>query len=378
MTTWKEREIERYRNGEYKSIPPRWNRELDKGLLDRTFVHISQKNPALLADTESDDKGERDIQTPIKPGKYLRKFFPDLSDSEVQRFVGYFLELNDIQELQFANTADDIEQVYLNGPNSCMSKSCDCYQSNEHPTRVYASGDLEVAYIGDISHPTARTVIYPDKMTYARIYGDADRILPGLKAYGFEKGSLEGARILKKEQGYDIFIAPYLDGEATCLEHSPDGKYLIIRKHGDIDGETQTGLTGDCCTCEDCGCTISEDDQYNDDYNTYCCDCYSERYTYCEHCCEDVFRDDTYYVDGDTVCYHCVTESGNFFYCDDCNNYKHLDNHGGTNTSEEPVCDNCGHNYEYSQCGDYLMDKQNGEECPCGCVEEEEEEEEEK
>src|SRR5690242_12865003 len=41
------------------------------------YVHVSASDPKLLAYTQDADKGRRNIQTPVKPGRYLTRYFSD-------------------------------------------------------------------------------------------------------------------------------------------------------------------------------------------------------------------------------------------------------------------------------------------------------------
>src|ERR1700680_3312611 len=45
------------------------------GVARTHFPHVSMSNKSMLAYTESSEKGARDIQTQMKPGAYLAKFF---------------------------------------------------------------------------------------------------------------------------------------------------------------------------------------------------------------------------------------------------------------------------------------------------------------
>src|SRR4051812_29879093 len=47
----------------------------DNGATRYHYLHVSANDPKLLAYTADADKGRRNIQTPIKPGKYLAKYF---------------------------------------------------------------------------------------------------------------------------------------------------------------------------------------------------------------------------------------------------------------------------------------------------------------
>ena len=48
------------------------------------YAHLSTANPGLIAFTDTPEKAAADIQTPIKPGRYLARFYPNLASHEVR------------------------------------------------------------------------------------------------------------------------------------------------------------------------------------------------------------------------------------------------------------------------------------------------------
>lgn len=254
--------------------------------LSKHFAHVAKSDPSKIAFVEDDAKGRADRITVMKPGRFLTKFFSDvLTPEEIGDLANRFIARSKPGTLHFAKTADEIERVYLEGPSSCMAHDASDYQSSEHPVRVYAAGDLQVAYIvrGDI---TARAVVWPEKKIYGRIYGDADRLRPALEKEGYTEGYLTGARLLRiEDDGY--LICPYLDGDCTVRD---EGDYLVIG--GDIDADSTSGLIEDYrISCECCGDRINP---HRDDYSyvqvdrwgnqeVYCSHCEENRTVYCEH-----------------------------------------------------------------------------------------------
>lgn len=249
-----------------------------KAEAEHHYAHVSQKHPGKVAFTETPEKGAQDIQATMNVGRYLTRFY-DLPESNVRDYANQFLAKYGELQLRFADTADEIERVYVNGPRSCMSYERSSYESSIHPTRVYAAGDLAVAYLtaaDDEEHITSRVLCWPEKKTYGRVYGDEkiETFLDGL-GYSQHDDFASGARMLKiLEDG--CYVVPYVDalyGADDC------GKFLRIRHRGEVDCETTTGLSGYRGTCENCG------DHYDDENEGGYIDSLDQRW--CQHCYEN-------------------------------------------------------------------------------------------
>lgn len=215
------------------------------------YAHVSMKHPGKIAFTETPEKGAQDIQATMNPGRYLKQFY-DLDEDTIRTMANEFLAKYGDVQLKFGHTADEFEHIYTNGPNSCMSHAASEYASDEHPVRVYAAGDLAVAYLvsGDEEHITARAICWPEEKTYGRIYGDADKLDRLLEAAGFtqDENCAKGARMLKVEQD-GAYVVPYVD---YIYRAHVKGKFLIIDPHGDISCEGTNGLSATRHVCDHC------------------------------------------------------------------------------------------------------------------------------
>lgn len=234
---WKQREQARFDSGEYQRLPE-WFRHRPEH-----YAHHATGRDGMISFTDGPEKGAADRQTRIKPGTYLARFFPELGDYNITSAARSFAEAFDKSHvLKLATTPEEIVRVYVNGPNSCMSGGRSAYHCHGHPTEVYASGDLAVAYITDpgSGKPTARAVVWPEKKQYVRIYGDSNRLLAALRDEGYQQGTLEGARLVKELQDEDNkhYKMPFLDG---CGLARDDGEFLVIDSKGYI---TCTGTEG--------------------------------------------------------------------------------------------------------------------------------------
>ena len=262
--TWHKREVERFKQKEY--ICPPWQAcaICNKGLVLPEFTALSpipghfthlNEDPKLIAYTKDAKNGERDIQTPIKPGRYLKQFYTNLSATEIATLSGLILlRGNEASLIEYGETPDDMERVFCSGPSTCMTKPVKEYESYPiHPVRAYAGPDLKVAFIknpqkGNIA---ARALIWPEKKIYTQLVGDGTygtyrtALANGLESQGYTQGSLSGARIsaidpLSPTTGKRRFVAPVID---YCNSYQFDevGKCLIIHPNGPIKGYSGYG-----------------------------------------------------------------------------------------------------------------------------------------
>jgi hypothetical protein len=136
--SWLLREIARLESGEHERLPFEsyvWFKCVEgRG---QRFPHVAKKDPSKIAFTESAEKGMRDIQTVIAPGRYLERFYAEIITAELIRDLArdYVTRLI-TPEFKIARMSDEIVYVYQHGPDSCMSKSLHEYESKEHPVSV--------------------------------------------------------------------------------------------------------------------------------------------------------------------------------------------------------------------------------------------------
>lgn len=244
---WKARQQRRIETGELTPLPPEW----DLVPIQDHFAHLSKKNPRLIAFTESEEKGIIDRVTAVKPGGYLIRFYPQLDENERKRYAAY---IDKGDGLQFAWTEDEIEWVYESGTireeeddngvcSSCMTRK---YQKGQyasdflspiHPVRVYAAGDLAIAYrCGKSGNVAERGLVWPEKKIYGRIYSDGShRLKKLLDEEGFKPfrtQDLNGARlkrVLFQMSGNDHFVIPHVDAGPV-----PGSGAALVRDGGDF------------------------------------------------------------------------------------------------------------------------------------------------
>lgn len=318
--SWKLREQARFDDGTYKRLP--WA-SYEWAIADH-FAHVSNVDDNLVAYTRDNTAGVADKQLRVRPGRYLEQHYRHvLSQDDIRHWCAVFDRDQGRGELLFADTADGIQSVYENGPNSCMSDPAANYDSEIHPTCVYAAGDLGIAYMENEERVTARALVWAERKIYGRMYGDENRLEALLKEAGFTHGSnardWEGARLLRVEQD-DRFVAPYLDYPMDSV--SDNGTYLIVSSYGDICCRHTEGLSAPACTCDCCG--------------------------------ESMDQDESSHVNGESWCESCV--DSHCFFCSGCKEYCHNDDYAGRRNDDESLCDSCACHYTQCESCEYLSD----------------------
>ena len=222
------------------------------------FPHVSVEEPQLVAYTPSPDYGVRDRQVRVKIGRYLQQFYGDVLTSEQIRSMANGLKT---LELRWATTADEMEHVYVNGPGSCMGGSKFGY--NDHPARVYASGDFKLAYLYDTvtEQITARGLVSVPGNYFVRLYGPEEVALRDmLQTEGIDRyASWDGERLtyIECDHGY---VMPYLDGgeQDAGLVRENGVRYWRIGHSGDVNvyanetcGYVREGPRGFCESCDE-------------------------------------------------------------------------------------------------------------------------------
>ena len=293
---WRKREMDKFTNGEYDI--PFWLVSYAETLLQYgydghdKFVHVSKLDPSKIAYTQDADKGERNIQTQIKVGSYIQQSTKEMPMTIVREIALAHAKHYAPNEVQFAISADDIVDVYANGPNSCMggqdtsgrvaSGKKDASFFNYindvscHPASVYGDSDLSLAYIKDDDRITARCLVWADKKIFGRSYGDSERIESALRNLGYQFGYFNGAKIkhIICENNREI-VLPYLDH----IQHVKvlNSEWLEIDRNGDILGDSTNGIANlNQESCENC------EDTCRETYEVYTGRRYSQ--SWCEGC----------------------------------------------------------------------------------------------
>lgn len=296
--SWKTREREKFRRGEYQV--PLWYDEpwykADTTHFDRYYPHVAKASPDKISITDTPEKGMQDVQTPIAPGKYLKRFFGKvLTADEIKEWANkHTEEWGKPLELIEAKTAEEMSTVYQMeaGFTSCMQKPIGMFSSLLNPTYVYGNGNLVLGYIADRRGKLlARALMIPDRRLVGRVYGDVHRFRAAVKAkYGFETFSdnrnfaiLDQAETLAIRFDNGGFIMPYVDGPLYA-SHTSAEKFTL--SHSTSNNARNTwGSIGAACMCARCGTQIKQgrmyrvfrDLTYHDVWVKWCHSCYATR-----------------------------------------------------------------------------------------------------
>lgn len=290
--SWQQREEWRFQWGASNYRHPVWTKESfwrnRSAALIQHYAHAAKKDPSSIAFTESDDKGMRDVQTVMKAGRYLKRFFGDvLTDKQIAFYAEWQRagnrppsDFTKTLKLEFATTPEAIVAAYAEGPGSCMRG----YEA----VQVYGAGDLAIACLVRPGPPRdgerrvlARALVWPAKKVVGRIYpneGDysdfsgpeesedvRNELLNRLLADGYRSTYSEGwdlfdgAKLLAISAGGGEYVMPYIDG--TCIDFH--GSHFTMSENGDISAESTCGtieFEDGGCVCGSCGDSFDEED----------------------------------------------------------------------------------------------------------------------
>jgi len=252
---WRARQQQRLDSGELKPLPATW----DLPPIDGHFLHLAADDEEMVSFFAKAEHAVLDKATVMTPTQYLARFYRQIGQEEMMRYARMVDHGN---EVFFAKTEDEIEKVY----ESCDATSCmtTWYQRNKakrdyfwspfHPTRVYAAGDLAIAYtLSKSGKPAERCICWPDKKLHGRIYSDnSGRLKRRMEMMGWREGdahAFAGARLLRhvvKHGGVDHFVVPYVDNDTEhgsgATRVRDNGDFLVIDPTGPMPASNTTGL----------------------------------------------------------------------------------------------------------------------------------------
>ncbi|TAU37806.1 hypothetical protein ELI44_32970 (plasmid) [Rhizobium ruizarguesonis] len=302
----------------------------------------SETVPGAVAYFQNLDKRVRNIRTPIKPGRFLQKFFGDiLTQEQIHEHALEWAGRFEHPDVTITQDADEIEKVYrARHLGSCMHFPEGGWEGSCHPARVYAGPDLGIAYLGSSEYPDARVLVWPARLLFFdKFYGDQSRLRSALVTMGYRAGDdsrFEGARIRRiRYQGN--YVVPYVD----CADWAEDdGEYLILGD-GDIELGRTNGLNVESepdYTCDDCGDGMSDDERnYISSIDRDVCDhCCERKYFFCEGSTEYHPNYDlapTRGGDG-SYSYSHVRDNRNWFKCEATDHYYHISQYTKVETYE--------------------------------------------
>lgn len=270
------------------------------------WPHISEKDPALLAYTRDDAKGQANLQTLTSVGKYVARHWPHVAD-HVRRDACALYTPDRMEFLP--GTVEDVIRSVQEGPKSCMQADFEVHPYEVYDPKLGWAAAVRFNAAGRIDGRALTWTSPTDSSvkgfvrTYARCmidpnsgYSNADQILAAwLESQGFKhwRGWLMGTPLAHVESRYKT-VLPYIDGDNDHVCISSDGgtQHLEICEadEADYQGDSTCGyaelvededeLIGEC-TC--CGNDVYEADnrihvgQHEEDLVGGCC---SDDYSY--------------------------------------------------------------------------------------------------
>lgn len=273
--TWQARERERFADGTYIRTP--WAVAGLERYVSH-YCHVSRENLEQVAYTPDEESGYRDRQVRCRPGKYLEEFYSEYFDkARRDRWIAEIIA-SAKRELKITSDPEECQRIYEGrgysgsaGWQSCMGPISHVSFRYGHPAVAYGGSDLALAYLGPIDAVLARSVVWPDKKIYTRIYGAAERMTAELERAGYRKGTMHGARLRRvncEKAGTGAIYMPYIDGFRDDAhpygQLDPHGEYITLGvPGGNVSLHTSThgyqyprGLSKTCEYCGDRRCAL--------------------------------------------------------------------------------------------------------------------------
>ena len=329
-------------SGEWVGLPPKIEKVLQSDPLnDVRIPHMSVDFPGLIAYNQSVEKIERDIQTTCRIGRYLSKFYPQLTDEDVRELVHDFEAAQVNYELEFIPNTDPHAWVeaYRDEVRASDSNYTSCMIKNDS-VGVYAYPDNDLTLIvlrNRDNRVIARTIGNTKLKGYIRAYTNREFISSNtfislLDKAGWSQNdrTLNDQKIHLKYNG-DAIVCPYIDGKHNHV--SVCGDHLLIGDVG-IDACNSDGLFQDLIECDNCGDDVDENNIiYIDDSDERVCSSCVEHYYVNVHTRRvntvlrrdddyDIIRcssDDEYYFEGDMEYFNIeiCSETDDYYFIND-------------------------------------------------------------
>lgn len=356
--------------GEYEAVPDEFPKVPGTGL------HVSTQDKHYVAFYPDHRHILRDVPLKIKPGRYLKRYFPHMSDDEIRvaaamiggdNYLTYHSDFHDMlaayRELHEAGIVA-----------SCMSS--DEWSESDHPLMVYHNSDVELAVLRNPAGKALSRALY-NKVTreFPMVYGNWEKMQVAMGAAGFKHGSLDGARINYIEHPYyrGCLVMPYIDGHrsldrsvnlSTNIDVDYHNQLVTINHNGAINCSETSGrveLT-ERATCDCCGGRFDEDDLIPvDDYG-------DERV--CDSCLGNHYyrvnsrRGDFYVHEGNVGNYIYIEYEGEY-YADELDaqraGYIWADYDGEWVSEDDAITLEDGRIASYNHIGNYVQEVENSD-----------------
>lgn len=219
-----------------------WHEDANKWLLDTllgtvpnklwftSLLRQSEDDPTKVAYTEKKRDGTyRHVKTTL--AKWLGRNCPDLPEAKRktihENYVLFVAPTPSGLGIQFTDTPEGFERVYTKADvSSCIGHDADHFQSPFHPVRIYAAGDLELAYHTDEDGEIdGRGICRKGTKHYVRWYGQGEPAMAKL-GYTQDRKCLNGARVAityGEDDADGRIVAPYIDGAYEWVSVDDEG-----------------------------------------------------------------------------------------------------------------------------------------------------------
>jgi hypothetical protein len=229
---------------------------------------------------------ERRVHERMRIGKYIRKYWPELNDAEIQNLTSINLIAQDQFRLYIATELEEcqklVQESHADGVSTCMTHEAEYYSLEYNPLDVLLGDDsFGYAVVRDSKKDgaiVARAIVNVEKKTYPMVYGRWEVIHELLEKEGFTHDSFDGSVLCVEFHGRDI-ILPYIDAKRSL-----DRSHHRAQRF-DFDEETMT-----VTLCQN-GAYIAEGTSGRHRVYTHLCVCCGERLRESEVSFYDRYRD---------------------------------------------------------------------------------------
>lgn len=270
------RELRRIEANEYVPLPDHISAMIPDSVYLREVPHLATKgtNMGKVAYTENARKGAEDVQSVMKPGKYLRRVLKNqITDDQHLKEMVAELRANSTFDVEITHDPDEAREVYMTGPDSCMahgqSRFDETFDLNDewrHPIEALffpdGSGTIGLVYVKSQGRPAARALINTESKTYPAFYV-ADWAPAARTAledwfeeneYSQDEEALVGCKIPRVDLKRNRILCPYIDHGNVGVTVLDDE---TLEVGGDLQADYQEGYVKEddnslmCDNCED-------------------------------------------------------------------------------------------------------------------------------
>lgn len=234
------------RDPNYTDPPDSWF--VINQITERVCAHGFFGDPEIVYFYRTDADFCHNRITKMKLGRFIKKVLNIEGEKIIDSLVASWKFQNGTSKISFATKPEHINEVYRDGPSSCMDGN---HFVGLIPTHIYGAGDLAVAYIqSSEGRIVARSVCWKKKKIRSTIYGDANLLDNNLRSLGykFSFSKFIGARLLLLKN-----VCPYLDFYPIVTRFK---NHLKVGKHMGGEyfyGKSEEGLLVKYVSCCECG-----------------------------------------------------------------------------------------------------------------------------